>query len=483
MKNNNSTRSGKKKILLISYHFPPSTAVGGLRIANFAKYLPLFGWNTSVLTIKDRYLDNMDTKRINDDGDVRVIKTGKLPKFIQAYLMLKTMYHSLKKRRFITLNELERSHVQPNGYLSGSENIPRKIKRYLVSFLTLPDGERNWILPAVFRAVREIKGEKIDCILTSSPPYSVQIIGLLVKLVTGVKWIADFRDPWITVGPKRLYETCALSTRIEGWLEKEVVKRADLVLTTTRVLGDTFRKSYNKQSLNKFIHVTNGFDTEFFNSFKHLKKYDKFTLTYAGTLYLGRSPEPVFKALNELVIEGQISLNDIRVKLVGNCQSINGHSITQLIQSYGLGSVVEVSDPVPYHKALEIIRCSHVALLFAPDQPFQIPAKVYDYIGMETKILALTEEGATRELIDSTGSGAALYPSDIRGIKEFIYRSIMNNESLIQTNNSHIMQKFDRRLITRDLAGCLNQVMGDGNFKNKVFQETATKDQAEKYPE
>lgn len=452
------SKSSAKKILLISYHFPPSTAVGGLRIANFAKYLPLFGWNVYVLTIKDKYLEKLDAGRLNDLNVEKIYKTGKLPTVLQAYLKLKSLYYSVLKRSQITPKELESTFNRANNTPSGPKRLSGKLKRFIVSFLTLPDTERSWVLPAVFRAVREIKRENIGCILTSSPPYSVHLIGLLVKMITGVRWVADFRDPWISTGSKRLYVTSALSTRVETWLEQQVIQRADLVLTTTEKLCANFKESYASLPETRFVHITNGFDAEIAAQFKHLRKYDTFTLTYAGTLYLGRNPEPAFKAIHELAQEGKLSLQNIKVKLVGNCRYIDGCPTSQVIHAYGLDSVVEVLDTVPYFKALEIIKQSHVALLFAPGQPFQIPAKVFDYMGLGTRILALTEKGATWDLITSTGAGTAFYQTDIKGIKEFIYRSMYNSGLTESKNGSAIQHQFDRRSITHDLARHLDHI-------------------------
>lgn len=453
-------RSRRNKILLISYHFPPSNEVGGLRIANFAKNLYLYGWRTYVLTIEDKYLKKIDTERLNNIRVEKIFKTGKLPTIIQGYLKLKRLYFSFLQRRLVTLEELENKYGQSNTNISGSqsEKITRRLKRYLFSFLTLPDTERNWILPAVIRAVREIKRNKIACILTSSPPYSVHLIGLLVKIITGVKWVADYRDPWTIGGSKKLFATSALSIKIERWLEQKVIQKSDAVITNTDMLCNAFKNLCQELQKKKISCITNGVDMEVFSKFNHLRKYSVFTIAHTGTLYYRRSPEPVFKAIHELLLEGKLNLPNIRIKLVGNVQHINGYSISQIIHSYDLDPVVEVLEPVPYLKCLEIIKQSHLALLIAPAQPFQIPAKAYDYIGLGIKILALTEEGATSDLIFSIGAGKAFYPSDIEGIKDFIHRSMQDEELLSSERNSNILDKFDTKLLTRNLAERLNEI-------------------------
>ena len=447
-----------KKILLISYHFPPSIAVGGTRTSNFAKHLPLFGWNTYVLTIEDHYLDKkVDYKRLKGLESIKIYKTNQYPTIRQAYLRLQAIYHSILKKERITLNDIEKSYVPSDN----TENAFQKIKRWFIFlFLILPDTERRWIIPAVIRAVREIRQEKFDCILTSCPPYSTHIIGLLLKMIFGINWIADFRDPWITAATKRqLYLPGPLSIKIKRWLEQKVVQNADTVITTTEKLCSAFKESYVKQPQNKFMCFTNGFDMELFSKLKHIKKYEKFTLTYTGTLYFGRTPEPVFKALRELSKEGKINLEKINVKLVGECQHIDGCPTESIIQSYGLDTVVEVLEPVPYFKSLKIVKQSHLALLFAPDQPFQIPAKIFDYIGAETKILAIAGEGATSDLINSTGAGESFYPSDIEGIKEFIYQSVNNTESKRPESKTDMLHQFDRRVIIKNFADHLKSII------------------------
>ena len=325
--------------------------------------------------------------------------------------------------------------------------------------MMLPDTEKGWIFPAVFRASWEIKRKNIDYILTSAPPYSVHLIGLLVKIITGVRWVVDFRDPWMSTGSKRLFATCNLSLKIEAWLEKQVVQRSDMVLANTEMLLAALKKSYKKQPKNKFLYISNGFDTEVFSKIEHLNKYRQFTLSYTGSLYLGRSPEPIFKALRKLILENRLNIQDISIKLVGNCQYVDSYPTAQMINSYGLDSIVEVIDPVPYLKSLEIIKPTHLALLFAPDQPFQIPAKAFDYIGSGTKILAIAGEGATSDLINSTGAGRVFSPTDIKGIKEFIYNSITNQESLQTGIDSNIARKFDRKLIAQNLAKHLDCII------------------------
>lgn len=447
-----------KKILLISYHFPPSTEVGGLRIAHFARYLPEFGWQTTVLTVKDEYIEKRDRQKQGELESMKIYKAGRLPTTSDLYLGIKKRLGGWVRKRSASDARAKADSRLPRGLDPGPETVGQKLRRYLLSFMTLPDPYRNWTLPALIAAVRLIRRERIDCILTSCPPYSVHLVGLMAKWLTGVRWVADFRDPWMTACSKALYFTCDASLGVERWMERSVVKNADLVAANTERLYEAFRKAYPSLPADRFACITNGYDGRLFSKIMHLDKEKVFTIIYTGTLYFGRTPEPVFRAVQELIQEGRIQLESIRFRLVGHCRSVEGRSIDEVISQYHLKEVVEVLDPVPYVRAIEMIRQSHLALLLAPNQPYQIPAKAYDYMGIGTKILAIAEEGATADLIRSTGVGGAFSPSDIEGIKKFVLQVSHEKDRSRDGAELEAAARFDVTELTRQLAARLDRI-------------------------
>jgi len=447
-----------RKILLISYHFPPSAEVGGLRIANFARRLPRLGWNPYVLTVKDRYLQAVDPEKLNNIGQAKIFKAGLTPTLSQAYLACKKAARRLLRRPDAPAGIASRNRPDPRGPRRSAETLSMRLRRYILAFLSLPDAQRNWLLPAVIEAVRIVRREEIGCILTSCPPYSAHLVGLLVKWITGVRWIADFRDPWMTTGTKALSPTCSASLGIERWLERTVVRNADRVIANTEMLCEGLKKAHGSIPAERFICITNGFDREFFSSFAHLQKEKIFTITYTGTLYFGRTPEPVFQAVHDLVRDGSVDERRIRIRLVGQCRSVEGRPIDEMIERYRLGSVVEVLEPVSYNQAIEMIKQSHLALLLAPNQPYQIPAKVYDYMGVGTRVLALAKEGATANLVRNTGIGAVFDPSDIAGIKGFIGQSFEEYGTSGCRIKPDAANQYDLDSISRRLADELNRL-------------------------
>jgi len=438
----------RNRILLITYHFPPSAAVGGMRMVNFAKWLPAFGWEPHVLTIQDKNVESMDRERLRDVEGVAIHKVGVHP-------TVAAVYGAAKRRWFGPPANASPSQTGlsplPGSDPARKEDLSRRLKRYFLSFAGLPDFERGWVIPATLAAIRRLRRHRIEWIMTSCPPYSVHLIGLAVKIITGAKWVADFRDPWMTTGSKRMYPTCATSIRIESWLERKVIEKADLVLFNVERLKNAYCERYSRVPGEKFVFIPNGIAAHALEDMVPVTKYESFTLSYTGSLYVGRSPEPVFQAISRLIQEGKTTLEAVRIKLVGHCRTVGGVPTDSLIRKYGLESSVEVCDSLPYSDALQIIRRSHLALLFAPRLPYQIPAKVYDYLGAGVRILAIAEDGGTSDLVCSTGSGRAFSPEDVAGIKDFIYDEMVSQRSTIP-NYAAGIARFDVRRITEELA-------------------------------
>jgi hypothetical protein len=457
-----------KKVLLISYHYPPSVEVGGLRCANFSRHLSRFGWIPYVLTLKDEYLDKADPEKLSDVGAVKIFKAGRMPTVSQAYVGIKRIAQRLSRKSSESVTRSDGDTEPGKSSSRVAESRSQKLRRYILAFLSLPDEHRNWVLPAVIQGIRIIKREKIDCIFTSSPPYSVNLVGWLLKLITGVRWVADYRDPWMTGGSKKLYMTCAASLGIERWLERRVVQKADLVVANTEMLCEAFRKAYGSQLPDRFVCITNGFDGELFSRFGSVEKEKVFTIIYTGTLYFGRTPEPLFQAVRELILEGRIEARAIRIRLVGHCQVIDGRPTEEIVQGYQLDGIVEILKPVSYNRAIEMVRQSQLALLLAPNQPYQIPAKAYDYMGIGAKVLALAEDGATCDLVRSTGVGAAFRPSDTAGIKEFLLRSMKYDCWSIQSKNNGPVSEYEIQSLTRRLARCLDSFSSPAERAERV---------------
>lgn len=446
-----------KKLLIITYHFPPDNAVGGLRWAKFSRYLPKFGWKPYVLTVKDEYREQFDLKRADDVVGMQIYKTRELPTVDQVYQQIKKIYRTVKKSPAKSDIAVPGAAQQKQGH----EGVFKKIKRHLISLIImLPDQKKSWLIPAYLKALRLIKSEGITHIVTSSPHHSTHLIGLLLKKTVRVQWVADFRDPWTDVADfKAPSIRSKLGDLIEGWMENSVVRNSDLTLVTTEAVERIFRRKYGDKLKNRFLYIPNAIFTEKFNKYREQDKYETFTITYTGTLYGNRSPEPVFRAVKELTEEGRIDRGKLKIKLLGNCRNVCGVPTTNIVKAFGLEDIVEILDPVPFEKAVEVMCKSHLLLLLAPNQPLQIPAKVYDYMGSGTDILNIAEmESATADLVKSTGAGYSLTHDDNEGIKDCIIESMRSAASTKMNASSDRLKDFDIMNLTNRLADKLSSL-------------------------
>jgi glycosyltransferase involved in cell wall biosynthesis len=284
----------------------------------------------------------------------------------------------------------------------------------------------------------------------------VHVIGLAVKALSGARWVVDYRDPWMTTGSKRLYPTCAASIAIESWLERQVIENADLVVFNVERLRNAYRARYSHVPADKFVFIPNAIAVR--PQTEPARKYDRFTICYTGSLYVGRSPVPIFDAVSRLVEEGAVPRDAIRITLVGQCRFIDGVPTEAVIRQRGLESTVEVHDHLPFAEAFEMVRRSHLALLLAPNLPYQIPAKVYDYLGAGTRILAIAEEGGTADLVRESGAGAAFAGDDVEGIAAFILEEFRGGA---HTRRPVPLDRYHVGRITRDLVDHLDRVVGD----------------------
>jgi glycosyltransferase involved in cell wall biosynthesis len=441
------------RILLAAYHFPPSAAVGGLRISRFARFLPEFGWRPYVLTVKDADRDDKegtDHSRLDGLDGISITRTRELSGILDAYMWIKRKVQSLRMNR-----PSSSAAVSVPVRSARRESLAQRLKRYVTSLLVLlPDEHKNWAVYTAIPAIRLIRRHRIGYILTSAPPHSVHFIGLVAKMFTRVVWIADFRDPWLEMlrdAPRQ--EQSRLSDRLGAWMEARVMDHADKVLTTTERIRQSMIARYPHLPAEKFSCLPNGIDTARLAGSEDVDKYGPLTIAYAGSLYLDRTPEPLFEALGALVNEGRACLDDFRVKLVGNCRTIGEVDTETVARRHGIAPAVEVVDRVPYAEVVPIMRRSHLLLVLAPPKnTLMLPAKIFDYLGSGTKLLALADAGATADLILETDGGKCFSQNDVAGLKEYLAELLREGAYRSLRNDPASFRRYDARRLTGQLA-------------------------------
>ncbi len=452
-----------KKVLLITYHFPPGSAVGGVRTAKFAKYLPQFGWKPIVLTVRNKFNSEQETMHPETDF--------KLPMVARTRMLNSPSYYHRTLKYLLHCNQRGSNITHPVS--SSNSNAGGSNLRQLISWLlSFPDEQVGWLPFALVTGLNLVRTERITVIMTSGPPHSVHLIGACLNKLTGLPWIADFRDPYYKthLNQKNLEATVPqrLTRRLETWF----VRRAAIVLTTTQRLTECLQARYSVHK-EKVFTLPNGYDPEDYAGIRKGKE-NRFVISYLGTFYRNRNPEPLLRAIRELIAERKIDPTKVLVRFVGYQNENAERSAMELVRQYGLSGIVDISSWLPRRRALEIMVQSHVLLLLAEDQPLQIPAKVYDYIGADSEILAVTGEGATSDLLREVGVGIVIPPDNNPVLKTAIktnyqrYLNSMNQRKDCFLGKNSLPTKFNRRHLTRELAAHLDQTRQAYNLTTTV---------------
>lgn len=431
--------SERGRVLVIALDFPPCRVIGAQACAQNARYLPLHGWKPIVLTVRESYFD----KALLDDKPAfpgPVIRTRALPHPIR-------MYRALKGK--LTAAGGDRGNA---GGASGRD--PQGLRRWVLSLLQTPDIETGWIAPAVTGGLAAIRRHQITHIFSSAPAWTNHLVGYLLAVITGLPWTAHFRDPWTDA--ERPSPDSAISRRLERWMERLVIRRADAVVCVTEAHTRLLQRKFNDIASHKFFTVPNGYDEAEWNHHKEDRQdQEKFVITYCGSLYGNRSPRPLFAAIRRCIDSGSIAPDAVRIDLFGHCESAEG-----MPDEYGLGDVVRIGGNRKRTDVLQRLGASSLLLLLGEGLDLQIPGKTYEYLRAGVPILALTSEGgALAELLRKTGGAWIVEPDDIDGIARAV-REAFDAWRLRRRPNipdRAAVARFDRR----ELAGELAHVLED----------------------
>lgn len=395
-------------ILFVVYHYPPDTAVGAVRPAQFAKYLPEFGWRPMILTVYERYYELGDPSGSAPTTGPEVV--------VRTRMLRSPLYYYRRLRR--RPDHAPAPGATSPGRPAGSPGLAARLRRFVGSLLTFPDEVVGWFPFALLRALLIIRRHRVRVVVTSAPPHSVHLIGAWLSKLAGVHWVADFRDPYLDTATQSVGETffTRLARRFGAWF----VAQASVVVSTTERFSECLRLKYPGHR-HKVVTIPNGYDPEEFDAIPRGKDR-RFTIAHVGSLfaYERRTPEPVLRAVAELLRDGHMDRSRLMLRFVG-VRGDGQQKLNALVAKYDLAPNVEIRPWLPRRQALETMARSHVLLALAPQQPLQIPAKIFDYFAAGSDVLAITEDGATADLLAETGAGIPVTAEQPDAVKHAIH--------------------------------------------------------------
>ena len=338
-----------------------------------------------------------------------------------------------------------------------SKRVHTTVIEWLKGWVAYPDFAKGWIPFATESVAALARQEKVDAILTTSPPESAHIIGARAKTLLGVPWIADFRDLWT----QNLTAPAHSSHRLRVRLEKKY-QAADALVTVSTPWRDRLAE---RDSAKPIYTITNGFDPDDFHS-RPSKLTEHFSITYAGQLYQGkRDPGPLLEVLSELIREQVLPPDHVRVRFYGPPELW----LPDLIARYGLQAVVELNNVVGRDEALQREMESQILLLLGwsdAKETGQHSGKLFEYLGAGRPILAVGgNRGVLTEVLDETKAGIhALSKPQLRECIMAMYREFKDSGRVRYHADPEAVEQYSHRQMARKFADVLDVTAGLENF-------------------
>lgn len=438
-----ATTGTRRTAFFIAYHYPPIHSTGVERTAKFLRYLAEFGYRASLLTTSAFG----DIAASSDLPEVRVLR---------AWEPLK-LYRWLFNGRVRSGRSMSFERTDPGDFGAVLGALRR--------FALVPDGQLTWLPAALLRSLRFLRRHPADILYSTYPPASAHLIALLLKQITGLPWVADFRDAWTYDPLDPVLEEMPYRLALEKRLEEAVVCTADAVIAATQVSAAYLRETYPQAASGVRI-ITNGFEPEDFPSVESSPKsvqQDPLCIVHTGSFshsHPRRTPQPLFAALESLLDEDPAWAGRVHLLLVGHLSPQERAAGARLEQA----GVVEIAGSRKREEALEFQRQADILLLVDHSRQWpasNVPAKFYEYLAMQRPILALSGSGMVEQLMRELQAGyhaAADDPQAIREVLIEVYGEFCQGR-LHGGVDAVALRPFHRRVLAEKLAHCFDDLL------------------------
>ncbi|MEK6616900.1 MAG: glycosyltransferase family 4 protein [Bacteroidota bacterium] len=434
-----------KKVLIITYYWPPSGGAGVQRWLKFVKYLREFGWEPIVYTPENPEAPAIDNSLLKDvPTNLTVLKT----KIWEPYNLYKN---------FIGQKKDEKINA---GFLTEKKKpgLAEKISIWIRGNMFIPDARRFWIKPSVEFLSEYLMKNPVDAMVSTGPPHSMHLIALGLKNKINIPWLVDFRDPWTNID---FYDKLMLtksSDEKHKQLEKKVLRNADAVVAIGWNMAEDFKKIVDR----KIEIITNGYDEDDFPK-KEITLDEKFSISHIGAMNADRNPKILWAALSELLSENAELKNDLKIHFVGKTD----FSVFNDLGKYNLTPFVVKTNYLPHNKITEVMQSSQLLLLAinnTPNSAGVISGKLFEYLAAKRPILAIgLENGDAARIIRETNSGTIIDFRDKEKMKREIQKMYSAyKEEKLHANGSTI-SNYSRKEETKMLTQVLALITKDGS--------------------
>lgn len=432
--------TGKKKVLIITYYWPPSGGSPVLRWLKFVKYLPEFGWEPVIYTPKNPVPQAYDKSLLND-----------IPSGLQVYST------KIKEpANWFGFKNNSGRKTQSTAFISetGKKSVINELAVWIRGNFFIPDARMFWIKPSYRFLKRKINSENFDAVITTGPPHSMHLIGYRLKKETGIAWLADFRDPWTKIDYYHQLKPGRLADKAHHRLEKLVLNTADAVVT----VGPTMTAEFREAGCKDVYTITNGFD--YLPEKKSAGKPTSFSILHVGSLPSSRNPENLWPVLKELLKDIEGLKNDLIINCIGKVD----YTILQQIESNQLSGFLKQSEHLPNEEAIGEMQKAAVLLLVINNSQNAkgiLTNKFFEYLSVSRPVLAIgPTDGDVAKILKDSNAGNIVDYSDFAGLKKIVKDYYLAySENKLNVNVTEI-EKFSRRNLTQSLVEILEKITG-----------------------
>ena len=422
-----------KRALIITYYWPPAGGPGVQRWLKFVTYFKDFGIEPVVFIPDNPHYPLQDKSIVSE-----------IPEGIEIIRFpIKEPYGFAK-----IFSKKKTNQVSSGIITNKNQSVLEKLLLWIRGNFFIPDARIGWVKPAVGFLKEYLDKNDMDIVISSGPPHSLHLIGMALKEKLGIKWVADFRDPWTTI---HYHQSLRLNKRAQKKhlkLESKVLNNSDLVVVTS---ARTKKEFQNITSVPIEV-ISNGYDI--------LEKIEpnldaQFSIAHIGSLLTNRNPELLWEILSELKDENKVFSKNLLIKLVGAVSE----DVLESLAALGLTENYKTLGYVSHQEAIQIQHDAQVLLLVEMDSPETksiIPGKLFEYVAANRPILAIGPEGSDVEgIIKETNTGVYFKYTDKKKLKQQLQ---LYYEAYLKANlnvNSKNIEKYSRSALTKSLSTIL----------------------------
>ena len=432
-----------KKVLIITYYWPPGSGPGVQRFLKFTKYLREFGWEPYILTVRNGAYPSRDESLLKDvPEDVNVYRTKTFEPF--------GLFNFIKGNK---------GNTTPMGFinLNKKKSWLNNLMLYIRANYFIPDARKYWKKFALKKARKVILENRIDAIITTGPPQSTHLIGNTLHQKLSIPWIADLTDPWTNVYYNSIFPRTKRTKIKDKKLEDRVATNADCLTVVSAGLKEEF-----SDRAKDIETIYNGYDESDFKEIEFTIP-EKFTLAYIGNLKPNQNVKLLWKCIEELCEEVDGFRSNFKLLLTGN---IDG-SILDDINGCNINGLTEIRSFLPHQEAVSLM-CSVSMLLFvvpqATNNKLIITGKLFEYIASGTPILSVGPvDGDASKLLNEAHRIPMMDYKDKDVLKNCLRESFnqWQKSGSLEKHDTHTISDYSRRGLTKKLSEKLNQITGE----------------------